>query len=231
VKTEFVDGKLYMNTEIGHEILETLKSGSTTFEAIPMKNPRPAAKALAFRLGIPLLHCMLPKVNDPRLAQLVALVLDTDNLDEVADRTGEDVSFLERIRSVHGGATRAYWEKPGGVVLNSLYGFAASGRPVNRKMMVPAVATKWASAHVAMRDHRFKDEWTYDYDNRDYTSKPCPHCGGSRRFPASIPEPVGLVCLECRRDQGGFTWPSHPYDRYLCDQEDQTYTFRKREKG
>ena len=32
----------------------------------------------------------------------------------------------------------------------------------------------------------------------------------------TIPEPVGAVCLECRRDAVGLVWPADPYDRYVA---------------
>ena len=37
---------------------------------------------------------------------------------------------------------------------------------------------------------------------------------GTRRRPASILEPVGLVCLDCRRDVAGHVWDER-YDVYL----------------
>lgn len=48
-----------------------------------------------------------------------------------------------------------------------------------------------------------------------YTLDPCTACGSHARVSMVIYEPVGLVCLNCRLDEGGLLWPADPYDRYL----------------
>lgn len=44
---------------------------------------------------------------------------------------------------------------------------------------------------------------------------PCRHCHSHRRARFTIDEPLGYVCLDCRRDQTGLTWPTR-MDRFIA---------------
>lgn len=80
----------------------------------------------------------------------------------------------------------------------------ALDQPVTAEML----PRTWVSIHTGLAE-----EWT-TIDGLRYMPL-CAHCGSHRRARFAISEPAGYVCLDCRRDAVGLTWPSR-LDRFIA---------------
>jgi hypothetical protein len=141
-------------------------------------------------------------------------VLSTESLDDVATLTGEPRDLLERIRRIHRGSTRAVWRTHPSKIRALWYHHGQDGQPVGPNQLVPAAADSWENARASLYRDVNRQQWALTGRGR-YILQPCPHCGSRRRLPMLIPEPDGLLCLDCRRDSSAFVWPADAYDRYL----------------
>jgi hypothetical protein len=171
-------------------------------------------RELAKVLDIPSRTLVLPNVTDERLAHLAARVLsNAEDIASIAADTGETEALLERIRHVHRNAPRAVWRVRPRATIASWYRLAALG-PVTKDAIEAAETGTWESARNMLYDSAEHHHWTWTESG--YVLDPCPLCGGRRRSPALIPEPVGLVCLDCETDEVGERWPLATYGRYLA---------------
>jgi hypothetical protein len=217
VSAEHVEKAVASDWEAGDRILSELKTKPTTFSDVVPRNHRAAVHALSARLDLNGRHIMLPAISDPRLAQLVALVIDDGNLEEIAKATGEPLSLIQRLHEVHRPSQRSYWAKGLGLRVEALYRAADATGTITRVEGAPPPLERWNDIHQVMDWYRHAREWSYDVTKKEWSVNPCPHCGGTRRRPATIPEPVDLVCLDCRRDVAGHVWDAR-YDRYLTSE-------------
>lgn len=62
--------------------------------------------------------------------------------------------------------------------------------------------------------------WSREWEFSDSHMRlaPCPGCGSQRRTAAVLREVDGFVCLDCRQDTSGVTWPAEHFDPYLVDE-------------
>lgn len=214
VSAIYVERALASNWESGDRILTELQSRPTTFDDVVPRNRRVAAHALAARLDVDGQHLMLPRIRDARLAHLVALALDDGDLEAVAGATGEPLSLIERIYEVHHTSQQATWCRGPGPLVYAIHEAADATGKIVRAHGLPPSFTRWTDIQLILKTFRERVEWTYDKPKWEWILRPCSFCGGTRRRPASIPEPVGLVCLDCRRDVAGHVWDER-YDAYL----------------
>lgn len=214
VSAVHVDRNRASDWEAGDAILRELKSRPTTFADLVPRNHGVAARALAARLDLNGRHVMLPAIHDPRLSQLVALLLDGGDVEEVAQQTGEPLALIQRLYEIHRPAQRTYWSKSLGPRIGALYRAADATGVITHADGAPAPLTRWNDIHQVMAHSRHAGDWSYSTTAKEWRLDPCPHCGGTRRRPATIPEPVATVCLDCRRDAAGHVWDER-YNPYL----------------
>lgn len=218
VGVEYVDGLEFEDRDQAVELLEKLKSEPRTMkELITQRNTlRYASAALARLLGINNRKFMLPRVEIPELSQLVALVLDTEDLEAVAHQTGQPLEFLERIKAVHTTSPEARWRKMGwSPLISAMYDIAAEGNAITPANINRVETGVFRRLHQRLQQHRCRPSWQFDGNAQSWSLLRCRFCGSARRRPALIPEPNGLVCQDCRRDEKGLQWPADLYDAYL----------------
>ena len=60
--------------------------------------------------------------------------------------------------------------------------------------------------------------WSADWERVGAEARlvPCA-CGSKQRATLQLREVDTSVCLDCRRDRSGVTWPADPYDGYVQD--------------
>jgi hypothetical protein len=169
---------------------------------------------LATVLGIPGRRLTLPNITDPRLAHLTARLLTHDDSDiaAIAVDTGETETLLRRIRDIHRNASRAVWRVRPRATIAAWYRLAEQG-PVTKAAIETTTAGSWASARNMLYVSGDRHQWAWTNDG--YELAQCPSCGGRRRSPALIPEPTGLICLDCETDEAAEHWPLSSYGSYL----------------
>lgn len=208
VSTSARHGNVFSIEAIATDTLDQLLTGPTTVSAISPFERLKVMQDLAARFGIRSRRFMLGNVTDPRLAHLVALVL-VHGPEEAAKCSSESQELLERILHVHTSATRNVWRLHPSPVRKLLYDLANQGLPVDPNTTM-GISTSWDNARAFIYSDPCRDQWKWTGDC--FVLMPCPSCGSSRRRQLMIPEPAGLVCLDCRRDQMGFLWPASEYD-------------------
>lgn len=188
-------------------------------EEITWEHARPVTDAvlrpnLGKIVGIPGRKLILPNICDPRLAHLTALVLthDSNDIASIAISTGETETLLRRIRTINRNATRAVWQTRPRASIATWYQLAAQG-PVTQEIFEAHGVTKWSSARNMLYLSADWHHWTSN--DHAYELAPCPTCRSRRRSPALIPEPTGLICLDCETDEAGEHWPIKTYGQYL----------------
>ncbi len=219
VSVEHIDSPFFADTAAADALLEKMRSGPATLRSlVPDAGAfRAAGTELALRLGVDKRRFMLHQVADPRLSRLVSLVLDLSDLDALAVEIGEPVELLRRLHLVHTTSATAKWCRPyRSNLIAAMYDIVATGKPVREEDIDKIEADAFDRLHQRIQMHQFKDHWTYKGGSeRTWNLPPCPHCRSPRRRPATIPDPDGLICQDCRRDEGGHLWPADPYDAYL----------------
>ena len=156
---------------------------------------------------------------DPRITRTAASLLQQPNLtdSELAEALRETVAFVGRIRHVYCDTPRkrAVWLRHQYTVVARWHVLASANSGVVAPTSLLPHVTSANSAISTLMASIHADQWVRA-DDGTYRLTQCPHCGGHRRAPMRIEEPVGLVCLDCRKDQSGLDWPADPYDQWRC---------------
>lgn len=206
-------GDAYDPETIACDTMHQLVHQRTTWQALSPSYDALIRRRAATKVGLTGRTFMLPNVTDPWIARLAALALThPGQTDRIAAQTGEPPALIERILTVHRTATRSVWRTRPQPTLATWYRLAWTGA-VDQARHDTHCDTTWASARNMFYAAPDRNEWSLG-DN-GYRLAPCPHCSSTRRSPASIPEPVGLVCIDCERDQAGFPWPLATYAHLL----------------
>jgi hypothetical protein len=199
-------------------LVEALSNGST--RDIPTgRAMRRMTPAIARELGIDRRHRLLNGCDDPRvLVTAMALLRHEHSVPKVMKETGEDEKFVRRILGVHFvGDVRGQWKKEPHPAKAAFYSAAAAaeGRcsvaKIRRRVPLTSDAQLYNVASELRRESR---RWN-TLRKRGYELSRC-ECGSLDVVLMSIPEPNGVVCATCRKDESGIVWPSDPYDRYAA---------------
>ena len=174
---------------------------------------------VAERFGQEPRRFLLGSCLDPRITRTAAHLLRepqrTDH--DLSAALDEPTAFIARIRAVYSTPARAdstWLQQVYELVTRWHVEAATRGGLADVTALLPhcassnsAISTLMSSIHSA--------QWTR-IEQGKYRLAPCTHCGGHRRAPMRNPEPHGLVCLDCRRDEQGPSWPADPYDQWRC---------------
>ncbi len=168
---------------------------------------------------MPARQFLLGSCLDPRITRVAArLLFDPEQEDGIlAAELKEPTDFIARIRLIYCDTTRArsVLLQRTDIIVTRWHVIAAENQSlVDSKLIAQHCASKH-SATSALFASSHKGQWGNDQRNH-YQLKPCKFCKGHRRAPMRIPEPVGLVCPDCRRDEKGLSWPADPYDQWRC---------------
>lgn len=207
--------------EITDRAIDAMRAG------IPFPPRRPTWQVrtwIAERFGQELRAFRLMSCQDPRILRLgVAALLDhPDEPDEaLAARIGEQAALIQRIREVHTASSgKVCWLGTGSRVMAALHALAAASADgeVSAQQMVPRFASarnvvSWAISYEA--DSSRWEATTTGWRLR----RGCGYCDSVRLAPTRMVEPMGPICLDCRRDDLEIEWPADPYDRWLVGAE------------
>lgn len=199
--------------------IDAMRGGTPLTEALPA--PRCDLRRLVGERFGHTGSFLLSTCSDPRITRIaVAALLDwpDESDDEVAERVNEPVALVRRVRAVHTAkADGARWFLRGAVVMAELHARAAQrlDHTVTFEEMAPSVCTSKAVVRRTIRDEDGWTRWEQLGEAGVRLITPCPWCGSWRLAPMRIREVDGPLCLDCRRDSVGVSWPSEPYDQWL----------------
>lgn len=189
------------------------------FDHSPVERRPVLKKKVAEHLGLPPGQFLLGSCLDPRIVRTAAHIhVQPDRTDEdLASELGEPADFVHRIRQVycHTRRKRSVWLQHQYLLVTRWHIMAAAQDGLVRAADVAVYCASANSAVSTLLGSTHAAEWTCIAQGT-YRLKPCASCGGHQRAPMRIPEPDGLVCLDCRHDQRGLVWPADPYDPWRC---------------
>jgi len=173
---------------------------------------------LARELGISTEHMLLNGCDDPRIvATATALLRNKGSVAAAVTETGESELFVRRIREVHiEGETDQPWKRRQSALRAAFYNVASRNNGLVRASQVLEASCGSSLGQVYNVFHdlaRTSSRWISER-KAGYRLKACT-CGSTDAFELSIPEALGAVCAECRKDEAGIEWPGNSYDRYL----------------
>lgn len=179
------------------------------------------AKDVAKSLHRSPLSFSIAQITDPGILRLAMAVLhpadrQTSDLQHLADVHDEPLVLLQRIAAIHDPVTRrrAAWKMRPSPKLACVYLSAAhNAGKVLYDHIIPDVYPTSRSVQAMIYSKSCGGEFTTIYGH-GYQLTPCQNCGSHRRSILVIPEPDRSVCLDCRQDRSGVTWPTQPYERY-----------------
>jgi hypothetical protein len=175
---------------------------------------------LAATFGVPSRAFLLGTCRDPRIIRTAArLLLDRTRDDAtIAAEVDQSVAFVQRIREVYLDPTRrgAAWLTRDQLQVAAWHGLASRAGGVVRLADMADYSSSRKAALSSLMSSRHWAQWTRLPHRQGYRLAPCSACGGHRRAPMRIPEPIGLVCLDCRKDEAGLLWPVDPYGAWVC---------------
>jgi len=200
------------------DIVADLASG-TPFHLSDVER-KPVLKGLvAARFKVPNRQFLLGACLDGRITKTAArLLLDPERPDhDLATDLHEPEAFIARIREVYCNTQRqrAVWLQRHHTLVTHWHAIAATCNGTVHPSQLAQHSASASSAISTLTASPHADQWTRRTDG-SYQLTPCKSCGGHRRAPMRIPEPVGLLCLDCRQDQHGLHWPTDPYDTWRC---------------
>lgn len=200
-------------------LVDELLSGHA-FEETSIQRSASLKCELAARFGVAGRTFLLGSCRDPRIIRAASrILLDRSMSDEdAAAELGEEVAFVRRIRSVYldDGRRSAVWLLRDQLQLAAWHVLASNSGGVVTLSDMSGYSSSRKAALSALMNSTQSGQWTRLGQRQGYRLESCRFCGSLRRAPMRIPEPVGLVCLDCRRDEMGLCWPADPYDGWRC---------------
>jgi hypothetical protein len=213
-------GDVFDPDQIAIDVLDRLCAEPLRWADVHPSDDALIRRHVARHLGIRGRNLMLPNVDDPRLAHLVARLLrNPEDLPAIAHDSGESETLLQRILEIHSNAPRSVWRLKPQPTTAVWYRLGWTG-PVTEERLTSATTVGWESARSLFYGATGRQHW--QHKEGGYHLNPCPNCGSRKRVPAGIPEPAGLVCLGCETDEAGERWPLADYSKHLVLETDPT---------
>jgi hypothetical protein len=166
--------------------------------------------ALAHRLNLNTKVFLTAKCEDPRILR-VAMAMHCDperSVEDVAAEFGESVDLVRRVRDVHRDRDRKWfvWAKPNGQGVGGLLAKASEqGGSLKSGDHVGHFRT-WQSACNSFGLRVADGDLAKQPPRQGILVRPCHWCGSHKRGSMRIPEPTGLMCVDCWRDSAGVQW-------------------------
>lgn len=213
------------------DVLEQMRQG-VPFAQVVVPRRRELAPAVAARLGFEGDRCALLANVIPQLVMIAThVMLERDDwrggssATALAAELNAPIALVERVAELYLEERPHFWrkkEKPRAAKLYRVASehpegiasyeamFGKGARPTkhwHNFRTMPAGLGAWSS------------DWEYIPEVGFQLVATCPTCCGNRFGLLRFAEPVGPLCLDCRRDRSGLHWPHDPYD-YFLDQAD-----------
>lgn len=183
------------------------------------RSARRTRAAAAHQLGVNARNVIF-SCDDPTLLRIhTALVLHPERPSaDHARLLAVAPELVERVRSFQEGSPARPWRNSGDRTAVALYASAAMAGSTSATAVGELAGVSVGQVYnVAARARRWSARWTTS-GKEGYELGRC-GCGSRVALPMVISEPVGAVCIGCRRDHAGLLWPAEQYDRYVAHPE------------
>ena len=206
------------------EVIEQMASGKL-FGEIVAPQMRQLKASVAKALGLRSQTFNLSNTLDPRLLRIGVYIANNQKStnEQIAKVLKEPVNLIKRVRdSVTNAPFGSRWIKQPSTIRGKWYALAARNDGVVSKAILGSHGDfDWTQEKSTLRRYKNgKSDWQV-LDEDSVQLQQCQYCKSRKRAPSRTYEPLGLICLECRKDEAGVEWPADPYDQWL--ELDQRY--------
>ena len=162
------------------------------------------------RLGLDTKVFVTGKCEDPRILRIaMAMHSDPDcSVDDIATQFGEEVALVRRVQEVHRDRARKWfvWAKPDGPGVGGLLALASKQGGRLKSGDNAGFYKTWQAAITGVQMRVNDEDLVPQPPRQGLLIRPCGACGSHRRGSMRIPEPTGLMCVDCWRDSAGVQW-------------------------
>ena len=203
--------------DVGRRVTNVIAAmtGGIPYKEAPVKRTKDLVYDVATALGADPRFFWLPNCTDPTITKVAMAALYTRG-----GRTDQQIAcdldvpeeLVTRVVACRQDFAGTQWLQKGPVkTLGQIHRLAAE----NDGLVTFTTAQDQFSIHrTKVVRTALKLGWT-NLEGIGYQMPPCTHCGSHNLSPLTMREPIGPVCLDCRRDQSGLVWPADPYDSYV----------------
>lgn len=200
-------------------IIDQLRQG-IVYDDVSIERARDLRRDVAERLGLPKRLFVVGNMLDPRILKLAIHILENPNKTDaqVAQALGEPEQLVARVRLVVTAQPSGYrWLRHSQPIIKACLAVAhANDGFVRRQDASQATGgSGWGEVKRAFRLRLPNDSQMERDPGVSLRIPPCTYCESRRRSLSRLHEPVGFICLDCRRDQAGIQWPVTPYDEWM----------------
>lgn len=199
-------------------IVDAMRDG-IPFPDVPVERARELRKEVALRLGQHSRRFLIGNILDPRVLRIAVHIAENSNAGDqaIANHFQEPVELVQRVRYVITSRPSGYrWIRHQQTLLASCLAIAAGNNgTIKRGAAKEATGSPWGSILRAFRLRLPTGKPMEKTVGGSLRIPKCPHCASRRRSLSRLNEPVGFICLNCRKDEMGISWPADPYDKWL----------------
>lgn len=200
------------------EVIAQMAEGKL-FGDIEIPQMREIKSSVAHALGLRSGTFNLSNTLDPRLLKIGTYIASNRGTSNkaIAATLNEPIGLIARVReSITNTPFGSRWVKQPSLVRGKWYALALQNDGVVSKSILDQHGSyDWTQEKSTLRRYKNgKVDWQV-IDEDSVQLQACPFCGSRKRAPSRIFEPVGLICMACRKDEIGIIWPSDPYDQWL----------------
>lgn len=200
------------------EVIAQMAEGKL-FEDIEMPQMREIKSSVARALGLRSGTFNLSNTLDPRLLKIGTYIASNRGTSNkaISATLNEPIGLIVRVReSITNTPFGSRWVKQPSLVRGKWYALALQNDGVVSKSILDQHGSyDWTQEKSALRRYKNgKIDWQV-IDEDSVQLRECEFCKSRKRAPSRTYEPVGLICLDCRKDTVGIDWPADPYDQWL----------------
>ncbi len=196
-----------------HPAIDAMRAG-IPFPHQGIVDRQAVSKEICEILGINGRAAMVLNCEDPTI--VAAVLSELHPTEDEATIDPQDAVLRSRLRDLYTTRKSSQWRivSRRDSALSSLYARATQNGGLVLRSELPTTGDNIQPNFHAIKRKPWVQEWEFTTDGARLNA--CSYCKETSRAPSEILEPVGSICLNCRKDRAGITWPEKPYNQYLC---------------
>lgn len=215
---KWLEARARTASERVHQVMEQMATG-VPFAVQDVERRSDFYAELEQEFGLPradmiFLNCLDPRILRVGVHATVPQFRDGRAHEQLAADLGEPVALIRHVAAVWSepGRRTPHWlstaKSPRRALWYALGSSCDEGLVLHERFI-----EKGGSAQMVRDLLRDDPEWSY-VSRQGWRLLPCKRCGSTKRCRMRLREVQGAVCLACRTDAAGVSWPSS-YDGYI----------------